>query len=334
MLSRIVVICGLAACSGASMAQAAPASRVPTPVIAMNETAGALAGRMPDSSGDTVVIAVRGACAQRTKSEECVTNITRDQFERMLSAMSFNPQIRNNPVALRTFADSYAQALALANAAEKSGLDKDPSFIELMEIVRVRTLADAYRHYQQDQAKNVSPKEIEAYYHDNSARFEQLELDRIFIPKSSSRRTKLSQAEFEKQARAIADNVHERASKGEDMSKLQTDAYQQLGLTPPLTTDMGAIPRGSLPSAIEQDIFSTNAGEIARLEIDSSGFTIYKVRARHPMPLDRVKEEIVQILAKKNVEALSTAVSASVKTELNDQYFAKPLSAQQQILRH
>ena len=50
------------------------------------------------------------------------------------------------PGAIRNVADTYVQNLILANAALKSGVDKDPRVQKLLELVRNRTLAEAYRH--------------------------------------------------------------------------------------------------------------------------------------------------------------------------------------------
>jgi hypothetical protein len=320
----MILIGGLAASCIASYAQVAPENAVMSPAAtpAQNSVA---AGIKPTTKlpSDAVVIAVRGVCTDKASvAEACVTNITRGEFERMLSAMSFNSQLRNNPVALRKFAESYAQALVLANAAESSGLDKDPDVAELMKIVRVRNLADAYRRYQQEQASKLSPDEIEAYYKDNAAKFEQLEIDRIFIPKSPSRQLTQVQTDFEKKAHAIAEKTRERAAKGEEMSKLQIDAYQQLGLTPPLTTDMGAVRHGSLPPGIEQEIFSIKEGEVTRLQIDAAGYSIYKVRNRNLVGLDQAKNEIIQVLGKSKAEAALKAASSSVTTELNENFFS------------
>src|SRR5205807_507280 len=90
---------------------------------------------------DAAVITINGFCPGSTNKEAptCSTKITKQQFSEMISSMSFNPQLANNPVALKAFAESYVQAMVIADAAEKAGLDKDPQFQELMKIIRVRT---------------------------------------------------------------------------------------------------------------------------------------------------------------------------------------------------
>jgi hypothetical protein len=179
--------------------------RVSVPLTAAHGTGSAAAPAVREVSGDAPVITIHGLCAERradtSKDEACVTHISKDQFEQMMSAMSFNREAMNNPVALRGFAESYVQALALADAAEKSGLDKDVQFQELMAIVRIRTLADAYRRAQKEQLNNAAPEEIDAYYKSNGWKFEQVELDRIFIPKSDRTLTKQDGSELRRRLR-------------------------------------------------------------------------------------------------------------------------------------
>lgn len=304
----------------------ATASPVATAASAVNSPA--VVPVVSDLPGNAPVITIHGLCskqhAETTKQQICATEISKDQFEQMIAAMSFNPQALNNPVAIKAFAESYVQALALADAAEKSGLDRNPQVQELMAIARIRTLADAYRRAQKEQLKNFAPEEIEAYYEAHASKFEQVELDRVFIPKSDRSTTKQSNGEFEKKALEIASQLRERATKGEDLSKLQTEAYKRLGLTPPLTTDMGTIRRGALPKAIEEDVFGLTAGELSRVEADAAGFTIYRVRSRASLPLERVQQEIVHELGQRKMDAAAAEFAKQIHSDYNDQFFSTP----------
>ena len=47
-----------------------------------------------------------------TKADSCETVITKEQFNRMLSGMNIAAPI-SNPAAMRSFAESYSQLLAL-----------------------------------------------------------------------------------------------------------------------------------------------------------------------------------------------------------------------------
>lgn len=325
---RLVMSCVFACLAAVAQAQTQQSPRENTaaqPPVVSAITATIQHPPAAELSPDAVVVTVHGVCAKSARdaahSDTCATTITREEFERMLSAMSFNPQLLSNPVAVRSFAESYAQALVLADAAEKAGLAKDANFEELMKIVRIRTLADAYRRLQQEHLSKVSPEEIEAYYKDNVANYEQVELDRLFIPRASSKPTQESKAAFEERARKLADQAHDRIANGEDIVKVQVETYKALGLTPPLTTDMGALRRGKAPRTFESDIFSAKAAEVTKVEEDAAGFTVYKVRAHTTLPIDRVRDEISHQISQKKIEAASKALTEQVHSDLNEQFF-------------
>ncbi len=278
--------------------------------------------QLPD---DAVVISLKGVCANPDAAgPNCITSITKQQFQTMIAAMGNPQQMMSNPVAMRAFAESYAEALAISQAAEKAGADKDPQFLELMRIVRVRTLSDSYRRRMQQQYRTTTPEAIEAYYRDNQARFEQVELDRIVIPRANSRLPKEAQPQFESNAKKIAEDVHSRAAKGEDPGNLQIEAYKTLGLKPPLTTDLGNKKRGSLPSPLQEELFALKAGEVTGIHSDPGSYTIYKVRTRSTIPLERVKAEITQELERKSLDAAMQQVTGNVHAELNEKFFVKP----------
>src|SRR5947209_1727199 len=307
-MRRVIVICVLAAISvyaqrtgAASSGQASPPAQKPqTPGTAQPPRLPAV--QLPP---DAVVISIHGVCADHAgpKSDACVTNITREQFDRMIAAMSFNSRVANNPVAVRSFAQSYAQELALADAAEKAGVDKDPQFQELMKIVRTRTLADTFQRMLLEKYGNPPQDQVEAYYKQNQGKFEQIGLDRIFVPRFNSRDPKGNPAEFEKKAQQVTEGIRQRAANGQDMNTLQAEAYKILGLTPPMTTDLGSKRVGTFPSSVEQAIAGLKTGEVSKVQSEPGGFTIYKVRSRDVVPLSIAQAEIVQEISNKNREA-------------------------------
>ena len=255
-----------------------------------------------------------------TKAAPCVTQITRDQFLSMVTAVGVNAP--NAPSAAhRSFAESYVQLLALADAAEKAGIDKDPQFEELMRIVHVRTLGEAYRRYLEGKFGNPSQEDIEAYYKQNTNKFDTIKVERIIIPTASTRKLSGTPAENAKKLRELADQIHERAVNGEDMTLLQTDAYKALGLPAPPNTDMGSRRRGAFPPTIEAELFALKAGEATKIEYEPSGLTIYRLRSHGVPPLEQLRGEILKDLHVMNVENTIKAVMDNVHTNLNLDYF-------------
>jgi len=277
---------------------------------------------------DAVVVSVQGICPPGkpapAKSDSCTTTLTRQQFETMLKVMNITNQ-NYSPAALKGIAESYVQLLSLADAGQKAGLEKDPRFEEMMRIARVRTMAELYRHSLDEKFSAPPPETIDAYYKDNIAKYEQLKIDRVFIPLADPKKPQ-ERAIFEKKARRVAEELRERASKGEDMSALAEEGYKTLGLTAPPKIDQGAKRKGNYPPLLEKDIWALKPAEVTKVEADLSGFSFYKVRSREPIPLEYVKNEVTREIYQKNMEAAMKSATGQVHSEFNDKYF-KPHAA-------
>ncbi len=278
----------------------------------------------PDSvAPNAPVVTIQGVCPKTTtsaKSDSCQTVITKEQFNRMLSGMNLAAQI-SNPAAMRTFAESYAQLLALASEGEKAGAENDPRFQELMRVARVRALADTYRHSLEEKFSNPPQEEIEAYYKENIAKYDSFKVERIIIPSINTNRTPAARAEYQKKFQQMANDIHDRAARGEETQKLQDEVYKTLSLPSPPKTDLGMKRKGGLPAGIEKDLLALKPGEVTRLENEMSGLNIYKLRSRDTIPLEYVKAEIVRDLHQKNMEAALKAVTGNIHPEFNEQFF-------------
>ena len=278
------------------------------------------------------MVTIHGVCPKNAASAKtvpkdvsgkdgfCQTVITKEQFNNMLSGMSIASQI-TTPAAMRNFAETYSQLLSLADAGEKAGAENDPRFQELMRIARIRALADSYRHSLEEKYSNPSQDEIDAYYKENIAKYDSFKVERIIIPSINPTRTPAGRAEYEKKFQQLANDIHERAARGEETQKLQDEVYKTLSLPSPPKTDLGMKRRGGLPAGIEKDLLVLKPGEVTRLETEMSGLNIYKLRSRDTIPVEYVKSEIVRDLHQKNMEAAIKAVTGSTHSELNEQFF-------------
>lgn len=316
MIRTIVIACLLAGISGFCQSPANLGSRAQTTPDSQKAIS------KDDVAPDAAIITIHGYCpGGDSKSPKCITSITRQQFESMLSAINVNSQFLSNPVALRSFAESYVQSLSLAEAAERSGTDKDPKVAELLRVVRLRTLADAYRRQLQQEYGAATDDEIEAYYKQNMSRYEQVELNRIAIPLVNPKLSQQEQAEFAKKAQRLAAEARERAAQGDDMNKLQMETYKSLGLTPPLTTDLGTKRKGTLPAPLEQELFSLKPGGVSKVETDPATLTIYRVRSHTTLSLETVKPMITQEIQQKRFQEALQSVTGDIQTEYKVQYF-------------
>ncbi|HET9283698.1 MAG TPA: peptidylprolyl isomerase [Candidatus Angelobacter sp.] len=270
---------------------------------------------------DAPVITIHGICpksdaATLEKLDSCSLVLTRTQFESMVSSMNMTNQ-PYTPPALRGFASGYATLLALAEAGEKEGVDKDPRFQELMQMARTRALAESYRRFLQEKFGNPPPEEIEQYYQKNLSKFEQVRIERIQIPRVNPKRPQEKRPEFEKKAQQLATDLRERAAHGEDMT-----AYVSLGLAmQPPQTELPVSPRPTFLANVEQDIKALKPGEVTKVEIEPSGFNIYKLRGRTTLTLDQAKIQIVREISQQKVDAALKSATSGVHPDLNEQYF-------------
>src|ERR1051326_1521364 len=276
-------------------------------------------------SPDAPVVTIQGLCPdgqQRLEqSDSCTLVFTRSQFEAMVKAVNVTDQNYTLP-ALKSLATSYVTVLTLADAAEKEGIDKDPRFQELLKVSRERSLADAYRLYLKEKFSNPSQAEIEEYYNKNIAKFEQVKVDRILIPKVNSKRSQEKPEEFEKKARQLAEAIRERAAKGEAINALQAEVYKTLGIeSTPAPTEVAAGGKASWLPAVQADINALTPGQVTQVETEPSGFYVYKLRSRTVAPLERVRTQVIYEVSHQNIEAALKAITGKVHSQLNEQYF-------------
>ena len=320
LVSFLAGACALAQTGNTPAGQATSnvhGSQVPAPPMPPQSVAG------PESvAPDATVVVFHGICPNDVadKSGSCATTFTKKEFNAMLDGMNLAAQL-STPAAMRNFAETYMQLLALANAGEKAGVDKDPRFQQLLRVARMRALADTYRHTLDEKYSNPSAEEIQAYYQQNSAKYEAFKVERIIIPTVNSGRTPAARAESDKKFHQLANDIHERAARGEETQKLQDEVYKVLALPASPKTDLGMKRLGSLPAGIERDLAALKPGEVTKLEPEMSGLNIYKLRSRDTIPLEFVKAEIIHDLHQKNIEAAMKAVAGSVHADFNDQFF-------------
>lgn len=276
---------------------------------------------------DAPVLTVHGVCpagqkAPADKPDACTMVLTRAQFEALVSSLNVN-NTNYPPPALRGFAMNYANILALAKAGETVGVDKDPRFLDLMTIARARALAESYRRYLQEKYGNPSDDEIAGYYKQNADKFERTKIERIHVPKVDPTRPQDRRPDFEVKAKKLASDIRERAARGEDVTSLQVEVYRTLGLkAQPPQTELSTIPKPTFPANVEQDINPLKAGEVTKVEVEPSGFNIYKVRSRNIMPMEQARAQIVREISQKNIDDALKSATGGVTSDLNEQYFS------------
>jgi len=331
MIRHLQFVCVLAVAPLLAQAQAQPQQAPPS--VQSSQPSAAIANRpqpiTPPApvAPDAPVLTVHGICpagqtASADKPEACTMILTRAQFEALVASLNVN-NTAFPPPALRGFATDYGNILALANAGEKAGVDKDPRFADLMKITRARVLAESYRRSLHEKYANPSDDEIAAYYKQNADKFGQARIDRIHVPKVDPTRPQNRSPEFEKKAKQLASDIRERAARGEDVTSLQVEVYSTLGLkAQPPQTELSVNPKPTFSPSVDQDINALKAGEVTKVEVEPSGFNIYKVRSRNTIPLEQARAQIVREISQKHIDDALKAATSSVHSDLNEQYFS------------
>lgn len=322
--------------SPAPATQPSPGMKPPTakpqasPAAKPGEQGKEEAAKEPQLPPATAVITIHGMCegqarkpaagAAATKAP-CSTKVTKADFDRLVKLV-VPPNQPAVPTLRRNLAQRYVELLAIANAAEKAGVQKSPEFA----LLRLRALAEAYQRELDEKYRNPPPAEVDAYYKQHQGDFDSVTLRRIYVPKNdpAGKGSADEKAAFTKKATALADDLRDRAAKGGDLDALQKEAYSKLGLTSsPPTTQVGPVRKGALPPATEKELFALNAGGVAKVD-EPTAIVIYKVENKQTLPMATVKDEIARTLHRQKMEARLKEITAGVKADYNDTYFGPP----------
>jgi parvulin-like peptidyl-prolyl isomerase len=188
--------------------------------------------------------------------------------------------------------------------------------------------------------------DLEKYYKDNPQTFEQFNIDRLFVPKSKQNENeakeedeekdekltdeqkkakeeaeKAKTAEAEQAMTKLADSLRARAAAGEDIAKLQKEAFDAAGMkidSP--TVNLPTVRRTGLPTA-HAAVFDLKPGEVSQVISDQGGHYIYKVNSKSPMTLDQAKNEIHGKLQNDRMRERMEKLNSSFKADTNEAYF-------------
>lgn len=281
---------------------------------------------------DATVITVDGLCEKPPADQSagsCKTTLTREQFEKIAPNMPAQNR--------RGFAYSYVRALVMSQKAHELGLDQSPMFEQRMALARLSILSQLVNQSLQEKASQIPDQDISDYYEKNKADYLEVELHHIVIPRTQTQNSKVklsqeAQEEAIKQGEATmkaeADKIRARAVAGEDVNKLQEEAYQVAGLTTkPPTTDMGKVRRNNLPPA-HASVMDLKPGAVSEVFSDIRGYVVYKVGAKDTLALADVQGEIHNTLRGQRYQAELQAMQKSATTTLNDTYFGPEVPVQ------
>ncbi len=277
----------------------------------------------------------------KTPAADCKTVITKAEFEKLASAVAPNvtPQVK------KQLAGVLPRFIGMSNEAKKKGLDKTPQFEETVKFAKMQILTTELQRNIQDEAAKVPPEEVEKYYTEHAEAFEQFNVDRLFVPRTKQGEAEAKEEdekdetlseeakkakEAEEKAKAdegdqamtkLAESLRARAAAGEDIAKLQKEAFDAAGMkieSP--TVNLPNVRRTGLPPG-HVAVFDVKLGDVSPVISDSGGHYIYKVNSKDHLTLDQAKNEIHSKLQNDRTREMMEKVNNSFKVETNDKYF-------------
>jgi len=273
---------------------------------------------------DTPVVTLEGVCdhSQVSGTKDCKTVITRAQMDSIIDLLAPGTPQDARP----QFAIKYARLLAASGVARREHLEKNPGVANELEaqlkLARMQVLANTLYHQMQEQAENVPTSEIQKYYTDHQANFDQGEVWRLYVPRSIAGTG--GQPLDASAIRAKADELRERAAAGEDFDQLQREAYKNLGINvaPPLTK-LNMVRRTSLPQE-EAKIFDLNVGELSPVQESGGALVILKLASKQSIPVESAGPEIKSILQRDRLQREPQSATNNVKAQFNLKYLDMP----------
>lgn len=294
---------------------------------------------------DAPVITITGVCNPEppaaTAAGDCKTIITKAQFEKIANALA--PNI--TPQQKKQLASVLPSLMATSKEARNQGMDKSERYDEMMKYAQMQILQNLLRMKIQEDSANISDADVEKYYQDNAPSYTQYNIDRIFVPRtkqvapeasddedkdeklSAEQRKAKEDAEKAKSQKneeamsKLADDLRARATAGEDMIKLQKEAFEKAGMkieSP--NVNLATVRRNGLPTG-HSTVFDLKPGEVSAVISDAGGHYIYKMNSSTQLPLDQVKNEIHSKMQQDRMREKMDQLNNSFKAENNEAYF-------------
>lgn len=274
---------------------------------------------------------------------DCKTVVTKAQFEKLLNGLA--PTGNLNPQLKRQVASRLPMLIAMSTEAKKQHMDQTEQYKETVKFVQMQVLASELQKKLQAEAQNVPDADIQKYYDEHKADFEQYNLDRLFVPRTKQAEPELKD-ELDKNAKPteeelkarqaaekakteaseqamtkLADDLRERAAKGEDFKALQKEAFTAAGMkieSP--TVNLANVRRTGLAPG-HAAVFELKPGEVSPVISDTGGHYIYKMNSKADVPFEQAKTEIHGRLQGERMKDLMEKLNNSYKVETNEAYF-------------
>jgi parvulin-like peptidyl-prolyl isomerase len=253
-------------------------------------------------------------------------------------ANEFDTFLQNNPRFQQqasgpnreTLKKEYGKLKVLAERARQEKLDEAEDVRLEMLIKRSNILNNAYlSDLDKNADKLVSDAEVEKYYNDHQADFEEVRVRHILIgtqPQQppgpdAAKKGEQPKAPSKEEARKKAEEALAKARKGEDFTALVKQYSDDPG-----SKDKGGeytFSHGQMVPEFEQAAFALKPGEISEPIETQFGYHIIKLEERHPGagPSDpKIRQQIVNKLKQDKIEARIDEIAKSSKVVVPEDF--------------
>ncbi|MBI3667798.1 MAG: peptidylprolyl isomerase [Acidobacteria bacterium] len=227
----------------------------------------------------------------------------------------------------KTFLKSYADLLTLARKAEKEKLDEQDPYKDQLAFLRMNFLAQSYLN-SLSRKISVSQKELEQYYNEHKADYEEAGIKAIYVAFSPSAGKQPSvdpQAKkplTEEQAKAKAESLIEELKKGADFEKVARENSDDAS-SAQKGGHIGSIKKNApdIPADLKEAIFRLKPGEFTAPVRQPAGFYIFKLDSTRVVPYTEVASSIASLVQGQKMRAELDQILAAVKVTYDNEGF-------------
>jgi hypothetical protein len=277
-------------------------------------------------SPDTPVITLDGFCdpasAAAKDKTACRTVITRSDFEKLADAQqgADSETYRGRS----QFAAFYVKFLMFAREAQKRGMEKEVLFQRKLEMARIQLLGQMLLQDFQDKSLELAPGDLEKFFHENPAPFEQATLLRVYIPttklKDLPNGVQQPIAGSAPEMKLTAEAIYSRARSGADFEALQKEAAEAANLKDVPDSRIEKISRDHLLLA-HRGAFDLKPGEVSKPLDDSEGYYIYKMVSKEMPSFESVKSDVGTALQKHRMDTWVNSITNPVHVTMDEEFF-------------
>jgi parvulin-like peptidyl-prolyl isomerase len=253
--------------------------------------------------------------------------MTRAQFEVLLSALASNGHPATTPAAKRQVAEQYAELETMAQEARQRKLDQSPEVKQMIVIQGDSFLANTLAKRMSDDT-HFTELDLRSYYDSHKNEFEEAQGSHILIRfKGSSVPLKPGQKDLtDEEALAKTKDIRAKIVAGADFATLAKAESDDTG-SGTKGGELGTFKHGQMVAAFDQAAFAVPVGQVSEPVKTQFGYHIIKITSRNARSFEDAKAQIEKDLKPKLAKEAVDQLKARTPVVLNEGYFGKEPSS-------